>query len=101
MDVTIGTKDTLGKLFAPASWDLVMAYKSGNMSEQQYTKKYLSTLEYRYKHWPEHFKKAIAKREVTFVCFCAAGEFCHRLLIVKWLEERFPGKCKYMGEQTR
>ena len=98
MNICVGTNDPMGKLFAPASWDFVMLYKSGKMTKETYEKKYLTLLEHRKKQWPEHFKKLLKKNEITFVCFCAPGAFCHRVLAARWFEEAFSGKCMYGGE---
>jgi uncharacterized protein YeaO (DUF488 family) len=88
----------MGRLFAPPSWDFVMSYKSGKTSKEKYEKEYLAALDRRKKQWPEYFKKLLKRKEITFVCFCAPGIFCHRVLAAKWFENMFPGKCKYGGE---
>lgn len=69
-----------------------------------YTDMYFTRLE-RYLVVPEITEALIfklvaraKKEDVTLVCFCPNGSFCHRYLAVKWLEHNF--NIQYGGERT-
>jgi uncharacterized protein YeaO (DUF488 family) len=98
MDITLGTRDPLGRLFAPPSWDFVMGYKAGKINDAEYKKIYLSTITRRYNKMSELFKKVLLKKEVTFVCYCRKGSFCHRVIIAEWFQQQFLD-CTYKGER--
>jgi uncharacterized protein YeaO (DUF488 family) len=81
-------------VFCP-EWEMVMAYKNGNMSIKEYTSKYHKMMQDSYKENREVWNRLLQADYVVLVCFCKAGEFCHRLLLAEYLE-----KCgaNYVGE---
>jgi uncharacterized protein YeaO (DUF488 family) len=93
LDVTVKTGDLD---FAP-TWDMVMGHKNGTMSDEEYTRRYMDILRITYNVAHEKWLDILSKDEITFVCYCKTGRFCHR----KVLAEVF-GKMKnveYMGER--
>ena len=86
LDITVKTGL---KAFAP-TWDMVIGYKDEKLSETAYQEKYLAMLSksvngpFR-KQWQDLF----AMDETVLVCFCATGQFCHRILLAKWLEKQY------------
>ena len=90
-DITAKTANT----FAP-TWNMVMQYKSGDMSEAKYTEFYHTGMELSQQKCPEEWKELLSRDEVTLVCFCPAGKFCHRVLLAKILVNL---GAEYMGER--
>lgn len=81
-------------LFRP-NWEMVSAFKSGNMTEKQYEELYHNMMQQSYKENREGWQRLLASDWVVLVCFCRADTFCHRYLLAEYLE-----KCgaKYLGE---
>lgn len=81
-------------LFRP-NWEMVSAYKNGNMTEQEYEKIYHYMMQQSYKHYKDGWDRLLASDYTVLVCFCKADTFCHRYLLAEYLE-----KCgaKYLGE---
>lgn len=104
LDVTVKGKYSLGSFFAP-TWKMVDGFLKGNLSQEEYTAQYYTLLLNRFKiiGFKQAVNKVVAKAssgDVTFVCFCKNGEFCHRYLLVKWFQELYP-KLVYGGERSR
>lgn len=61
--------------------ELLMEYKYGNMTKEEYTEIYIR----------EVLSKLDAKeiynkfRGRVLLCYCEPGDFCHRNIVVKWL----------------
>ena len=72
--------------FAP-SWDMVMGYKKGLLSEKQYEKLYLERMRRSYVANRAIWNEILKRDRVVFVCFCRKGEFCHRVLLAKIFEK--------------
>ena len=89
LDVTVKGQDPFGKLFAP-TWDMVMKYKASKGTEadkkiyiEQYHKVILNVIKNHRKEWDE----LLARKYVVIVCYCPAGEFCHRHLLMHYLTQ--------------
>lgn len=92
LDITVKSGQGLGKMFAP-KWDWVMGYKEGRYSEYDYTKFYREMLDkIPYPAW----EPLLDRNLVVLGCYCKAGDFCHRVLLAKYLVERFG--CEYKQE---
>ena len=98
-DITVKSGD---KSFAP-TWDMVMGVKEGRITEQQYAEMYLALLTSRYETSNNMVEAccrvvedAIAG-DVTLVCYCPSGAFCHRHLLTYWLTQNW--KVVYAGER--
>jgi uncharacterized protein YeaO (DUF488 family) len=95
MDITAKSKEPLGKIFSP-TWKIVDAYKYHNMSEEEYSLRYLHEMRISYLKYREKWNEVLNKSLITVVCFCPAGEFCHRLELAKILQTL---GAKYNGER--
>ncbi|MFW5962556.1 MAG: DUF488 family protein [bacterium] len=80
LDITVKSGSKLGKVFAP-SWDMVMGYKKGKISKDEYTKKYYERMRRSYVKETEKWNELLAKKEIVLCCYCKKGDFCHRLLL--------------------
>lgn len=102
LDITVKGQDPVGKYFAP-TWEMVQNYKSGRLSEEEYTKLYYESLIDNWVHL-KGFKERVLglierskKESITLVCFCPAGTFCHRHLLINWLKHNWA--IVYRGER--
>lgn len=77
VDTTVKSATAEGACLKP-TWEIVMGHKRGEITDQQYTDAYLAMLRVRYKANPEPFLNLIQRGEVTLLCYCKAGKFCHR-----------------------
>lgn len=71
--------------FAP-SWEMVRGIKNGEISEDQYTSLYLERMQRSVIENPDHWSTLLAMPEVAVSCYCGAGKFCHRHLLVDFIE---------------
>ena len=94
IDVTVKSAAPEFRCVAP-TWDMVLAYKHGKMSESEYTKLYLGILE---KNRSE-ILAAFTEPDIALACYCRPNTFCHRVLLAKWLEEN--AGYTYAGEVRR
>lgn len=91
------------KVFAP-DFNLVKMYKRGEITEEVYTAFYhekmaQSQIENK-KYW-DHLEK---RSPLALACYCRAGVFCHRHLLLKLVQDYYATKgveVKYMGEITK
>jgi uncharacterized protein YeaO (DUF488 family) len=81
--------------FAP-SWSMVQNHKSGEYSDEQYTSLYQTLMNWSQKKYPEAWQDLLRRDEVTIVCFCAPGKFCHRYILKDILVNL---GATYMGER--
>lgn len=77
-DITVKGKANL--TFAP-TWQMVNGHKNGTLADEQYIDLYTERMRWTYKNNPKTWQELLGKDEVTLVCFCAAGDFCHRLIL--------------------
>ena len=84
VDITVKSAKGDAHLVAP-TWGMVQGYKSGTMSEAAYTSAYLSILE-RNKAQILKFFYTKDPGEITLVCYCPSGAFCHRVILAEWLQ---------------
>lgn len=92
MDTTIKSGDWM---LAP-TWDLLTAYKYNGGTEAEYTEGYNRLLEERLIEFPEYFSELFNIEVLAVGCYCRHGKFCHRHLLVKFLEKHT--ECVYRGE---
>lgn len=100
LDITVKGNDPAGKLYAP-TWDMVNGVKKGTLSPAEYEEKYYDLLIARWKANGEEMNRLVEMvrdRDLTAVCFCPAGAFCHRVLMVKFLQHNWT--VEYGGERT-
>ncbi len=102
LDITVKGKCPTGRWWAP-TWDMVNGFRNNTISEAEYTQQYYDLLNSRWTD-PNFVACTIAivelvkTADVTFVCFCPAGTFCHRLLLVTWLQHNW--NVIYGGERN-
>lgn len=75
------------RLFAPPNFKLVMDYKTGKITEEEYTEKYLEKLIKSSQIFEEEWLEFLKKEKVALGCYCKSGKFCHRHLLVKFILE--------------
>jgi uncharacterized protein YeaO (DUF488 family) len=83
IDITVKSGD---KVFAP-TWKMVMDYKAGLITEAEYTRQYRQMM---YKSTAENtarWEEVFAMDEVTFVCYCPKGAFCHRHVLASMFQD--------------
>lgn len=85
LDITVAGKHAFGMFFAP-SWRIVNGLKNNTITEYEYERDYRNMMLDKFHNHKHVWDKLLAMDEVTLVCFCRPGEFCHRLLLVKYLE---------------
>ena len=95
LDVTVKGEDPLGRAFAP-TWQMVKALKAGLMTEDDYRESYIRMMRESYRLFKDKWVKLLEMEEVTLVCYCEDGAFCHRYILAELLV-----KCgaEYLGER--
>ncbi|QVD49091.1 hypothetical protein LUCX_21 [Xanthomonas phage vB_XciM_LucasX] len=100
MDTTVKSGYSL---FAP-TWDMVLGIKQGSMTEEEYTELYWRILNQSWKQnqqkWMDFLKD---DDQYALACYCKAGAFCHRHLLIKFLEKlcaKLELPFEYYGELT-
>lgn len=66
------------------TWDLLRAYKSGQVDDKGYTEWYLRLLQER-KLTPQSVVDDLEEGSVL-LCYEGPGKFCHRHVVAEWLE---------------
>ncbi|TFH08233.1 MAG: hypothetical protein E4H14_06820 [Candidatus Thorarchaeota archaeon] len=76
-----------GKFYSPLAptWDLLRAYKSGEIDERGYTEWYLRLLIKDRKLTPEKVVDDLKDGSIM-LCYEGPGKFCHRHIVAEWLE---------------
>lgn len=92
MDTTIKSGDWM---LAP-TWELLNAYRHFGLTDDEYTVAYNKLLEERLIEFPEYFNDLFNIEVLAVGCYCRAGKFCHRHLLVKFLEKHT--ECINRGE---
>lgn len=96
IDITIKGNHIVGKYLAP-TWQMVMDWKKTG-DEKTYTKLYYDLLISRYVNDPkaaEVINNMVRlfggekDRGITLVCFCPPKTFCHRYLLIKFLQHNW------------
>ena len=83
LDITAGKGSDL---FRP-DWEQVKAFKSGNMSEKEYTDYYHEKMVKSYKEGRSSWDRLLKCDWVVLVCYCRADTFCHRYLLADYLQK--------------
>lgn len=72
------------RVFAP-SWEIVSDYKSGKITEQEYSVVYRDMVRQSYRQNQSEWLNLILKPKVAIACYCQAGCFCHRHILIEAL----------------
>ena len=86
IDTTIGSGE---QAFAP-TWDMVMAHKRQEISDEQYTDAYLNLMRCSYiTERPAWDRLLLTQHPIAIGCYCnnLPGTFCHRHLLRDILEK--------------
>jgi uncharacterized protein YeaO (DUF488 family) len=106
LDITVKGNDVAGKIYAP-TWPMVQGFKNKTITEAEYTKQYYELIVERWEQSKEfvertmHLVDTFGKNDenITLVCFCPSNTFCHRYLLVKFLQHNW--KIEYGGERSK
>lgn len=93
-----------GKKFMAPLWDMVMGHKNGTLSNDVYTAQYNAMMLRSMQEHPKEWGELIAMEQVAIACYCKAGCFCHRRLLVPLIGAFCIGNkmpFEYMGELTK
>ena len=98
VDITYKTKDLyFGSIFKPTKY-IVFDYKNGHINEETYSNIYHKLMLQSYHKYKNRWYSLLNRPSITFVCYCRAGDFCHRLLLAKYFS-KIGGT--YKGERTK
>jgi uncharacterized protein YeaO (DUF488 family) len=81
LDITVKSGD---RVFAP-TWDMVMSFKEGRISEVLYAEMYRDLMVTSHRMHRARWDSVLAMQEVTLLCYCRPGAFCHRRLLAGFL----------------
>ncbi len=76
LDITVKSGD---KTFAP-KWEMVMNYKQGRITEEDYAREYYSMMRESYRNNRQGWDEVLSMEEVVLACYCRQDSFCHRYL---------------------
>lgn len=100
MDTTVKSGYSI---FAP-TWDMVLGHKAGTLSDEEYSKLYREMLIRSWKTKRKEWTTFLEDDDVyALACYCKAGAFCHRHLLVRFLEQlckQLEKPFEYYGELT-
>lgn len=86
IDTSVKLSAGIWRAFAP-TWDMVMGYKHGTVSEAQYTAQYRDILD----RVPETVWAQLATYpQATVFCFCRDEWFCHTHVLIDYAIARWP-----------
>jgi Protein of unknown function, DUF488 len=72
------------------TWELVKKYKYSGQDEQLYTDGYRRLLAGRWSQVKAWLDSLRTDEDITLMCFCREGWFCHRKLLAKMIEKWRP-----------
>ena len=102
IDITVRTGN---KVFAP-TWEMVESIKTAtpeNKSrvEENYCEQYRLLMRQSWINNRAEWLALLNKPKIALACYCKAGDFCHRVLLVEYLltvAARFDIKVNFKGE---
>lgn len=111
LDITVKSSQGIGRLYRP-TWKMVCGHKAFNgdkrfidsyekVSDEEYKRQYFQLLGFSRIINQKDFL-SIFEKDYVLCCYCGAGKFCHRLLLVKeylpQLAEEIKIQMTYGGE---
>lgn len=96
LDITVKSSRGLARAFAP-TWEIVLGHKAGTISDEEYVQRYKAMLRRSYVRNRKAWEWLLAQEEVTLLCYCRRGKFCHRLILADILSQAFGAE--YRGER--
>ena len=106
MDITVKGNQYPGNLLAP-TWEMVRGLQKQKLSQWDYAVQYFSLIIARLTVTETAYAASVNRialdtilkhKQLTLVCFCPSGEFCHRVLAARMIENM--GYGKYLGERV-
>jgi hypothetical protein len=89
VDVIVKSAKGFARSFAP-TWNMVMGYKNGTLTDEQYTEQYMKILRVvSVEAWRWLYRQAV-NGEVILLCFCRDGQFCHTHLLIDNACRKYP-----------
>ena len=82
LDTTVKSGDPV---FAP-TWDLVLGFRNGHISDDAYTKHYYDLMRQSSMHHRARWLDVANSEAMALACYCPVGKFCHRHLLVDLFE---------------
>jgi uncharacterized protein YeaO (DUF488 family) len=82
-DVTVKSGDIN---FAP-TWDMVKAWKAGEITWENYSQRYRELMLRSYKRNQRAWQEILEKGVLTLLCYCRADDHCHRYLLADFLSK--------------
>jgi len=85
---------------------MVKGIKNGTLTKEDYTQQYYNLLLDRWRTASSEIlslvkmvkgTESMPPRDLTVVCFCPAGSFCHRYLLINFLQDNW--QVPYGGER--
>ncbi len=100
IDVTLKSGDTR---FSPDKETLYSYKGSKQIVDDQavYCVRFRELMNKSYRENPEAWEEMCRKEEVAIACYCKAGAFCHRVILVEYFEKvckKLGIEFEYMGE---
>lgn len=95
IDITVKSGSSV---FSP-TWDMVLASKSGAINEDEYIDRYVTLLCERLSEDKKPFDDLhndIISGDVAVACYCRSGKFCHRNILVQFMQSLYD--IEYKGE---
>lgn len=99
LDTTVKSGD---KIFAP-TWNLLGRYKTGQISSDEYKEEFIKLMRQSFINNKEYWLRVLSQETLTIACYCPAGRFCHRLILVELFRavcEKYNIPFEYKGELT-
>lgn len=78
IDVTVANKKE--KVFSP-TWSMVMDFKKGSLSEEDYTEMYYEHMRESHRLYRSRWEEVLNMDVVVLKCFCNDDDFCHTNLL--------------------
>lgn len=72
--------------FSP-TWDMLRAYKSGQMPASEYERLYVQKVKPTLESHPELWAEFMKEKNIAIACYCTTGAFCHRLIFTNLLKQ--------------
>ena len=66
-------------------WDIIRAYKSGKMDENEYSRLYIDLMIERHQNARAVYNSI--PHGTIMLCYERKGEFCHRRVLAEWIEQ--------------
>jgi hypothetical protein len=92
LDITVKGNTYPGNVLAP-TWEMVKDYKAGKIDQWLYATQYFGHVVSRVSNlgmdgrvMRAALNNITERQQVTLVCFCPAGDFCHRIIAARMLE---------------